>query len=298
MRWRLSRWSRLSKRFEGRAAEFYGGAYFGEGRDGGGTERRGRSGYPTYDRVSSNADISAYVVWRNFASARRSLDVGCAKGFLVEALSELGMDALGCDSSQFAVDHAPSSMRGRIRRADPRDGLPYGDDDFDVVTVLETLEHLPPESVPAALGEIRRVCRGFVYATIPSFGPSGGPGPDGFFEGKVRPERQLEYEARGPGYQGPVAFADLARDAEGDPVEGHLTIASYSWWTARFAEAGFSRRTEIEARIHEDIAPAGLATFWNLYVFSVPGSDEELARQREPGQTLVQLGLHHPLFGS
>ncbi len=96
-----------------------------------------------------------------------------------------------------------------MRVADLMTGLPWPDASFDVVSVLETLEHLPPDQVPQAIAELRRVCGGFLYATIPSFGPNGGPGPDGFFDNKVRAERLEHYRSlptastvrsvRGPG---------------------------------------------------------------------------------------------------
>ncbi|MGH9091967.1 MAG: class I SAM-dependent methyltransferase, partial [Acidimicrobiales bacterium] len=271
----------------------YGDAYFGVGRDPSG-DRQGRSGYATYDRVSSNADIAAYLVWRNFR-ARRTLDVGCATGFVVEALRELGVDAHGCDVSRYAVEHAAPGALGYVRLGDLGRGLPYADGEFNLVSALEILEHLPPDLVPGALAELRRVCGGVVYATIPSFGHNAS-GPDGHLEGKVRPARVAHYQSLGPSYAGPVPTGDLAVDAAGQPVEGHLTIASFGWWTARFAEAGFDRWADVERRLYGDIAPAGLAPFWNLYVFAVPDAPLELASPRRPGRSLRELGLVHPLI--
>ena len=275
--------------------DYYGPSYYGEGRDPSG-DRAGHSGYAVYDRVSSNADVAGYVIWRNFAGAVRTLDVGSATGFVVEVLRELGVEADGCDVSRYAVEHATAGARGRLRVGDLLTGLPWPDRSFDLVSALETLEHLPPERVPDALAELRRVCRGFVYATIPSFGQNNGAGPDGHFDGKVRPDRLAHYDGRGPTFEGPVAFDDLARDAAGEPVEGHLTIASFGWWTSRFADAGFERRPDVERRIYDDVEPAKLAPFWNVYVFSAPGADEHIAEQRQPGRSLVDLGLRHPLF--
>jgi SAM-dependent methyltransferase len=278
-----------------RRLDYYGPSYYGEGRDPSG-DRAGCSGYATYDRVSSNADVAAYVMWRNFAGASRVLDVGCATGFVVEALRELGLQADGCDVSRYAVEHATSGARGHVQVGDLLTGLPWPDGSFDLVSALETLEHLPPEGVAGALAELRRVSAGFVYATIPSFGPNNPEGPDGHLEGKVSPERLAHYQELGAAFEGPVPFDDLARDAAAQPIEGHLTIAAFSWWTARFAEAGFERRPQIEKRIYADIEPAGLAPFWNVYVLAVAGAKDELCRPREPQRSLVELGLRHPLY--
>jgi len=245
----------------------YNGAYFGEGRSPLG--RMGLSGYNRYDRHMSNADVAAYLVWR-FLPGRRTLDVGCALGFVVEALRELDIDAEGVDVSYYAVDHAPSGVRGHLRQGSLLDRLPFDDASFDVVTALETLEHLPPYSIAPALAELRRVCGGYLLATIPSFGPNAN-GPGGWYNGKVRAARLGHYQHLADTYEGPVPYDDLMQDSEGEPIEGHLTIASFGWWTKQFEAAGFERCGEIERRIHPHLARFGLTKFWSLYVFRVPG---------------------------
>lgn len=275
-------------------ADFYGAGYFGHRRDPGG-DRAGLSGYAAYDRISSNADIAGRVMWRQFGGARLALDVGCARGYVVEVLRELGLEAEGVDLSAYAVAHPAPGARGHVHVAALTSRLPWEDGHFDLVSVLEVLEHVPPPQVPGALAELRRVCSGFVYATIPSFGPNG-EGPPGHFEGKVRPERVAYYQQLGPQYLGPVPEEDLARDSEGKLVEGHVCIAAFAWWTQRFADAGFTRRPDIERRIYADIEPGGLTPYWNLYVFAAPGADEAIAEPRSPERSLVELGLRHPLY--
>jgi 2-polyprenyl-3-methyl-5-hydroxy-6-metoxy-1,4-benzoquinol methylase len=245
----------------------YGGGYFGEGRNP--CDRMGISGYERYDRFMSNADVAAYLVWR-FLPAPHTLDAGCAFGFVVEALRELDVDAEGVDVSFFAIDHASPGARGHVRQGSLLDRLPFDDGGFDVVTALETLEHLPPESIPAAVGELRRVSRGYLLATIPSFGPNEN-GPGGWYDGKVRDERLAFYRQLPDTYEGPVPYGDLACDTEGNPLEGHLTIASFGWWTKQFEAAGFERCGEIERRIHPHLARFGLTKYWCLYVLRVPG---------------------------
>lgn len=276
-------------------ADTYGGSYFGEGRDPSG-DRAGHSGYARYDRIASNADIAGWLLWRNFRVST-ALDVGCATGYLVEVLRERGIDAEGCDVSEFAIDHPAPGAKGHLRIANLFAGLPWADGAFELVTALEILEHLPPDRVPAALAELARICGGYLYATIPSFGFNES-GDDGHFGGKVRPERLDHYRRLGPEYLGPVPEEDLAVDAGGKLVEGHLSIASYRWWTERFADAGLNRRPDVERRLYADIEPAGLAPFWNIYVLEVAGTDVEdrAVEPRHPGRSLAELGLHHPLI--
>ena len=259
--------AQLRAAIDGADDGLYGGGYFGAGRDA--LDRMGLSGYERYDRATSNADVAAYLVWKHF-DGERTLDVGCAMGFVVEALRELGVDAEGVDVSAYAVEHAAPGARGRVRQGSLSERLPLPDAGFDVVTALETLEHLPPEAIPAAVAELRRVCRGYAVATIPSFGPNQA-GPGGWFQVKVRDDRVAYYESLGPDYEGPIPRIDIYRDVKGDPIEGHLTLASFSWWTKRFEEAGFVRSIELERRLYRDIERLGLLIYWNLYVFHVPG---------------------------
>ncbi len=259
----------------------YGPSYFGVGRDPG--DRGGLSGYESYDRKSSLGERLAFTLWQVFV-CERVLDIGCALGYLVEAFRDLGVDAEGVDFSPYAVEHCTPSVRDHVRRGDLLQGLAYPDSTFDLVTAIETLEHLPPEEIPRALREMRRITRGYAVATIPAFGPNVG-GPNGWFEGKVRPNRLRQYESLPPDYDGPVPYEDLIRDTEGRPMEGHLTIASYHWWKERFSEAGFERSTPIEQRIYPCLERFGLKGFLCLFVMKAKGapslpervrSDEEL----------------------
>jgi hypothetical protein len=258
----------------------YGGGYFGEGRNP--CDRMGLSGYERYDRIMSNADVAAYLVWR-FLPGRHTLDAGCAFGFVVEAQRELEIDAEGVDVSFFAIDHASPGARGHVRQGSLLDRLPFDAARFDVVTALETLEHLPPESIPAAIAELRRVSRGYVLATIPSFGPNAN-GPGGWYNGKVRDERLEHYRQLPDSYEGPIPYDDLAVDAEGNLLEGHLTIASFGWWTRQFEAARLHRCADIERRIHPHLARFGLTKYWCLYVFRVPDVAEARADVRTPAE--------------
>lgn len=245
----------------------YGSAYFGRTRPKN-TPAGLVTGYARYDRSSSNMNLAAYLAWRELAP-RRVLDIGSAYGYLVEALRDLGIDAIGVEYSEHAARHASPGAAGHLLQGDVIAGLPFRDAHFDVLTIFETLEHLPPEVIPAVLTELRRVCSGFVIATIPSFGPNP-HGADGFLEHKVRDEVLDAYYALGPDYAGPVPHQDLYRDAAGLPAEGHLTVASFAWWSARFQQAGFLRCGAVEERISSQLRRFGMATLWNAYVFRVP----------------------------
>jgi len=264
----------------GRTDVVYGSGYYGDGRDP--ADRAGLSGYERYDRDTSNADVAAYLLWRHLP-VTRTLDVGCATGFVVEALRELAVDARGVDVSRWAVEHPALGAAGHIGYGDLLERLPFDDASFDLVSAFETLEHLPPEAVPRALLELRRVTSAYVVATIPSFGRNE-HGPGGWYQQKVREELLPRYWAHGEAYDGPVPFDDIERDATGQPLEGHLTLASFRWWTDRFTEAGFVRLGRVERAVHPHLARFGLTKYWNLYVFAVPGAPVPDGPVRDPDE--------------
>lgn len=249
----------------------------------GSDDRGGRSGYPDYRRATSNADALALMV-TNWIDADAALDVGAAAGFFVEALRDLGVDAAGVDVSDAAFGLAGAAVRPHLRQADLARGLPHRDRSVPLVTAFETLEHLRPEVVPSAVAELARVTGGFVVATIPSYGPNSS-GPDGWFEGKVRADLVERYRSLPPTDGSPIRHTDLARDDSGRLVEGHLTIASYRWWTDRFEAAGLVRCDALERRMHLDVARYGLREYLCLYVFRRPEVDEPTEPIRSRAET-------------
>ena len=143
--------------------DLYTEGYYGEA---GGSVVALDIGTAEYTRTATHADEGAYLVWR-FLPVQRTLDVGCAFGFFVEAERELGLDATGVDVSQYALDHAAFGARGHVRYGNLLHRLPYGRGAFEGVSLFETLEHLPPEVVPRALREVRRMTTKYVIAHDP-----------------------------------------------------------------------------------------------------------------------------------
>jgi hypothetical protein len=159
-------------------------------------------------------------------------------------------------------------------------GLPFADEEFELTTCLEVLEHIDTDKISTVLREIRRVTEKYVVATIPSFGPNAN-GPGGWFDIKVRPEKLDEYVAKGPDYNGPIPHEDLYFDANGEPIEGHITMASFAWWTEQFEKAGFIRCGNTELQMHTDLARYAMTEYWNLYVFRTPNAPEPVEDQHD-----------------
>ena len=96
----------------------------------------------------------------------RLLDIGCANGFFLDEARRRGWEVCGIEVSKWAVDYARKRLnlnvaRGPIKRAS------FPDNSFDVVVMLDVLEHLTdPKHV---LLEARRVLKdgGILYISTP-----------------------------------------------------------------------------------------------------------------------------------
>jgi len=94
---------------------------------------------------------------------RDVLDVGCGEGWLARRLASAGARAVGLDPSAAALERArgddPSDEAVRYVEG-AAEALPFADGSFDVVIFFNSLHHVAPESMDAALGEAARVLRG------------------------------------------------------------------------------------------------------------------------------------------
>jgi len=76
---------------------------------------------------------------RTLKTGGRLLDIGCAYGMLVN-LAAKHLDAYGIDISRFAIEKSKRYSRGNIAKASAIN-IPFRDETFDAITVLDTLEH-------------------------------------------------------------------------------------------------------------------------------------------------------------
>jgi 2-polyprenyl-3-methyl-5-hydroxy-6-metoxy-1,4-benzoquinol methylase len=95
---------------------------------------------------------------------RKALDAGCAVGLLVRALRERGVDAYGIDISDYAVTAAPEDLRPYLRQGSLADPI---DDRFDLVTCIETVEHMPAGEAEAAIANLCAVTDRIVFSSSP-----------------------------------------------------------------------------------------------------------------------------------
>lgn len=95
------------------------------------------------------------------------LDIGCGTGIVIKRLEEYG-NVFGIDISSEAISFCRKRGIKNIIKADTTN-LPFNDNTFDLITVLDVLEHIKHEGV--AISEIYRVLKknGKAIVTVPAF---------------------------------------------------------------------------------------------------------------------------------
>ncbi|MDG1419461.1 MAG: bifunctional 2-polyprenyl-6-hydroxyphenol methylase/3-demethylubiquinol 3-O-methyltransferase UbiG, partial [Tateyamaria sp.] len=99
------------------------------------------------------------------------LDLGCAGGFMAEALAHKGARVSGIDPAQDAIqaakNHAKTSNLDVTYNVGVGEHMPYSDDTFDIVVCVDVLEHV--RDLSQVLAEVARVLKPgglFLYDTI------------------------------------------------------------------------------------------------------------------------------------
>lgn len=101
--------------------------------------------------------------FRNFAkkivediAPKTVLDIGCAFGYMVEYLRELGVEAWGIDTSSYAISQADERIRPYLRVSSACEPLPEDmPQKYDLILNIEVLEHMSMEDGERA---IQRMC--------------------------------------------------------------------------------------------------------------------------------------------
>ena len=95
-------------------------------------------------------------------AGERLLDIGCGAGETLRLFHQKGCMVSGLDSSQSLLDDARTKLgnRAELYLGEPAD-LPFSDNEFDLVTMVASLEYMkkPVEAIAEAI----RVCRGRVF---------------------------------------------------------------------------------------------------------------------------------------
>jgi len=131
------------------------------------------AGYTVYNRwqrVSSDyvpAEQSTGEFWKDMAlrynidhslQNKKVLEIGCAKGFIVEALRDLGVNAYGIDVSEYAISCAREDIKPYLTVADARTYLSnYSNREFALLFSRRTLSCFTNAEITSMVTQMNRI---------------------------------------------------------------------------------------------------------------------------------------------
>lgn len=117
--------------------------------------------------LEQNVGVSSHIIsFIKKNAGNRILDVGCATGHYSIELSKHGFDCTAVDNNKKYI----ISIEERDINALIADGaaLPFRDNSFETVILVEVLEHIP--NVSKILAEVNRVATKNILITVPNCG--------------------------------------------------------------------------------------------------------------------------------
>lgn len=118
------------------------------------------SGYENYRWMPERTIREATSIISN-VNFDTVLDFGCAKGFMVYAMSLLGKQAFGVDISQYAVNAALPQVKDKLKIIDTADDITGN---YDLLIAKDVLEHVPYDILPGMLKTFRQKCKNILVA--------------------------------------------------------------------------------------------------------------------------------------
>lgn len=98
---------------------------------------------------------------------KNALDLGCARGYLVRALVEEGVDTQGIDVSTWAIQNCDPSVKDRVHVGTMVNLSQFQDNQFQLVTALDAFEHVEKSECLQAIAEACRVSDQHIMIRVP-----------------------------------------------------------------------------------------------------------------------------------
>jgi 2-polyprenyl-3-methyl-5-hydroxy-6-metoxy-1,4-benzoquinol methylase len=115
-----------------------------------------------------------YLVKKQRSLSGDFLDYGCGPGFLLEQFLKTGMNCYGCDTSESSVNIVNEKFTNKEHWKGAKKiescTIPFEDNKFDIITCVETIEHLSDEILDSVLKELYRSLNpeGIIIFTTPN----------------------------------------------------------------------------------------------------------------------------------
>lgn len=194
----------------------------------------------------------------NTVNPKRHLDIGCGEGLLVCAMRAQGIDSRGIDFSEALIKRADSSILKHLQVVSVEDWLQKGSiEEVDLVSYMEVFEHLPIRVLQDILTSIGERLNGYLFLTIPSYGVDT-TFRRGIIVNDGTPQWKRDMERN-------IPLRNIVLENE-RPHLGHITLASYRWWTEFFISMGFGRHYDLERIISIQFGDVLGCYHWNPFV--------------------------------
>jgi hypothetical protein len=132
--------------------------------------------YDTYGRLGPDVYTRNNPHWLRFFGGvadeivhllhpRTVLDVGCAKGFLVESLRDRGVEAYGFDVWEYAIREVRSDIKPYCWVGSATSGISKN---YDLITCIEVCEHLSESDALSAIRQMTSHTDTILFSSTPS----------------------------------------------------------------------------------------------------------------------------------
>jgi len=163
------------------------------------------------------------------------LDVGSGCGGWPATCAANGIEALGLEFSQYAIDHAILGGEKYLKKWDVEETPWPVDHKYDWVTAIDLFEHLFMDKVDKVIRECKRVARRWIIAKICT----------------AQHEREVYFAKRG-------SYEEVYERAKLDGFEwlmvsGHVTCAWPKFWREKFEDEKWRLRDDLAERLKRDL---------------------------------------------
>jgi len=116
-----------------------------------------------YFSIHRTLELKHFIMsknWVDYFKPKRVLDLGCGVGLFGYVFDYLGIEWQGLELSEYAVKSTPNKFK--TKQGDIRDNHNFKD--YDLVLVLDILEHLKEEDLDNTLSIIKNYGKNFVFS--------------------------------------------------------------------------------------------------------------------------------------
>lgn len=174
------------------------------------------------------------AAWNELFAPTNMLDAGCGRGTFASYARDIGIEAVGFDYSDWVVNHLyPRCSKDWVIQHDATQPWPYPDNEFDLVTVLDMMEHIYEEDIDRLIDEIYRVVKKWVFLQI-------AVSDNGYMFKKGEP---------------------IPVELEATAVAGHVTMQPETFWLSRLDRDGWIHRRDLVDRFCQIVDPAVISNW-------------------------------------